>query len=139
MIGARVPNWQIKFADFIVENMNRPFSRGAFDCSQFCIQVENIICGNTRWADFIGGYSDLKGAMKVIKRAKADSLWGLVDQRMERKPVELAQRGDFIGHKIEEGESLGIMDAKGFWATGENGLLLLPRDKARVCWGLDNG
>ena len=139
LIGERVPDWQIKFSDFIVENMNKPFTRGAFDCSQFCIQAEQVIMGKTRWTDFIGGYSDLKGAMRRIKEAQASSLWDLVDQRMTRKPVNLAKRGDFIGHLIDEGESLGVMDANGFWATGDNGLLLLHRSNALVCWDLDNG
>lgn len=136
MIGARVPDWETKLSEFICANRNKPFKRGSFDCCQFCIKAESILHGETNWSDFIGGYDDLKGAIRKIKAAGADSLWELVDQRLERKPVLMAQRGDLIGHEVNEGQSLGIMDANGFWATAENGLEFINIDQAKVAWSL---
>ena len=136
MIGAKAVNWEIRFADFITENRDRAFQWGVFDCSQFCIQAEKAICDETRWDDLVGGYKTRLGALRRISLGGGQSLWDLIDQRMERKPVGLAKRGDWIGHMTEEGEGLGIMDAKGFWAVTEDGLGLLHRNHAVICWGL---
>mgnify|MGYP001017989781 CR=1 FL=1 len=136
MIGARVVDWETRFVEFLNKNKSREFKWGEFDCSQFCILAEKAICEESRWEDFIGGYKTQKGAEKRILKGKANSLWELIDQRMERKPVLMAQRGDWIGHLTPQGEALGIMDANGFWATAENGLEFINIDQAKVAWTL---
>lgn len=136
MIGVRVPNWQIKFADFIKDNLDHGFEWGSFDCFQFCVQTERTITGETRWESHEGGYTNKLGAAVKIRKSKADSLWELVDQRMERKSPLMAQRGDWVGHITPEGEAMGIMDEKGFWAVGEDGLKLIHRSEAKVAWSL---
>lgn len=139
MIGAnRRKDWPERLTDLVIKSSNRPFQWGAFDCSQFCIQAELEICGETRWEDFIGGYKTERGANGRIKKAKADSLWNLIDQRMERlASVKLAQRGDWIGHYTDDGESLGILIGDRFACVGKPaGIVLKPLDEAVVAWRL---
>lgn len=132
----RLANWPERLAEFLSSNSDTSFEWGSFDCSQFCIQAEQSIYGQTRWEDLIGGYKTERGALGRIKRAGGDSLWDLIDQRMERLPsVKMAKRGDWIGHYTEQGESLGILvDSRFACVDIESGLNLLPMSEAVVAW-----
>ena len=92
--------------------------------------------GDTRWPDLIGGYKTERGAAGRIKRAGGESLWHLADQRMDRlESVKLAQRGDWIGHYTENGESLGICFGDRFACVDiESGLNFLPMSEAVCAW-----
>lgn len=132
----RLPSWPERLAKFVEDNQSTPFEWGTFDCSQFCIQAEQTIYGETRWEDLIGGYKTEKGSLSRIKKAGGETLWGLIDQRMDRlESVKMAQRGDWIGHYTEFGESLGIMvDTRFACVDIESGLNLLPISEAVVAW-----
>lgn len=137
LIGANRPDgWPERLLNFIQSQSDRPFQWGAFDCSQFCIQAEQAIYQDTRWHDLIGGYKTERGANSRIKKAGADSLWSLIDSRMERLPsVKMAQRGDWIGHYTESGESLGIMLERNFACVHIiGGLSIEPLSEAVVAW-----
>lgn len=136
-IGAnRLSNWPERLSALVTSNSDTQFQWGTFDCSQFCIQAEQAMYGTTRWTDLIGGYKSEKGALARIKRKGAESLWDLIDQRMERLPsVKMAQRGDWIGHYTADGESLGIMIDNRFACVDiESGLNLLPLSMAVCAW-----
>lgn len=92
--------------------------------------------GETRWTDLIGKYKTAKGAQGRIKRAGGETLWGLIDQRMERRDsVKMAQRGDWIGHFTDDGESLGILiDHRFVCVHLDRGLVFLPMNEAIVAW-----
>lgn len=137
LIGVnRLPNWPENLSQLVQKNQDTPFQWGAFDCSQFCIQAELAMYGDTRWDDLIGGYKTEKGAIARIKRKGADSLWSLIDQRMDRLPsAKMAQRGDWIGHYTESGESLGILiDSRFACVDIDSGLNLLPISRAVCAW-----
>jgi len=137
LIGvARRPDWPERLHALIDENIDTPFQWGDFDCSQFCIQAEQAMYGDTRWSDLIGGYKTERGAAGRIKRAGGESLWHLADQRMDRlESVKLAQRGDWIGHYTESGESLGICFGDRFVCVDiESGLNFLPMSEAVCAW-----
>jgi len=131
----RLSDWPERLSQFIADNAETEFVWGASDCSQFCIQAEQAMYGNTRWEDMIGGYKTQRGALGKIKK-KADSLWQLIDQRMERLPsVKMAQRGDWVGHYTDDGESLGIlMDGHLVCVHLDRGLVFLPMSDAVVAW-----
>jgi len=136
-IGAnRRSDWPEQLHALIDFNFETPFQWGTFDCSQFCIKAEQAMYDDTRWRDLIGGYKTQRGANGRIKRAGADSLWGLIDTRMERlDSVKLAGRGDWIGHYTEEGESLGICLGSDFVCVHmDRGLVVVPMTEARVAW-----
>lgn len=132
----RLANWPERLAEFLSSNSDTPFEWGSFDCSQFCIQAEQAIYGETRWPDLVGGYKTERGALGRIKRAGGESLWDLIDSRMQRlESVKMAQRGDWIGHYTEYGESLGILvDSRFACVDIESGLNLLPITEAVVAW-----
>lgn len=92
--------------------------------------------GDTRWGDLIGGYKTQRGALSRIRKKGAESLWELIDQRMERlDSVKLAQRGDWIGHYTESGESLGIViDDRFVCVHLDRGLVFVPLTEAVVAW-----
>jgi len=92
--------------------------------------------GETRWPDLVAGYKTERGAMGRIKRAGGESLWHLMDQRMERlESVKLAKRGDLVGHYTEDGESLGICFGDRFVCVDiESGLNFLPMSEAECAW-----
>lgn len=137
LIGAnRLNDWPDQLNKFINANALSQFQWGSFDCSQFCIQAEQAMYGQTRWEDLIGGYKTERGALGRIKRAGGESLWDLIDQRMERREsVKLAMRGDWIGHYTEDGESLGICIGSDFVCVHlDSGLVVVPMTEAVVAW-----
>ena len=137
LIGAnRHSDWFERLIALVETSKSTPFAWGSFDCSQFCIQAEQTMSGETRWNDLIGNYKTERGALGRIKRAGGESLWHLIDQRMERREsVKMAQRGDWIGHQTEYGESLGIMiDSRFACVDVESGLNLLPMSEAVIAW-----
>jgi len=137
LIGAnRLNDWPERLYRLVDSNKDTPFQWGAFDCSQFCIQAEQAMYGDTRWTDLIGGYKTERGAHGRIKKAGADSLWLLIDQRMERlDSVKLAQRGDWIGHYTDDGESLGICLGHYFVSVClAGGVVSTPMNEAVCAW-----
>lgn len=132
----RLNDWPERLYQLIDTNQSTPFQWGTFDCSQFCIQAEQAMYDETRWTDLIGGYKTKRGACGRIKRAGADSLWNLIDQRMERlNSVKLAKRGDWIGHYTDDGESLGILiDSRFVCVHLDRGLVFIPMTEAVVAW-----
>lgn len=137
LIGAnRYNDWFERLINLVQSQKESHFEWGSFDCSQFCIQAEEAMYGETRWPDMIGGYKTKRGAMSRIKKKGADSLWQLIDQRMERREsVKMAQRGDWVGHYTEDGESLGIVIDNRFACVDvESGLNLLPLSMAVCAW-----
>lgn len=136
-IGASRPDgWPERLVQFIEDSADRQFKWGDFDCSQFCIQAETAIYQQTRWADLIGGYKTERGANSRIKKAGADSLWDLIDSRMDRYPsAKMAKRGDWVGHYTESGESLGIMLERHFVCVRvDAGLSIEPLSDAVIAW-----
>ena len=132
----RVPDWFECLVELIAANETTPFKWGTFDCSQFCIQAEIAMYNETRWDDLIGGYKTRKGALGRIHRAGGESLWHLIDQRMERlSSVKMAQRGDWVGHMTDDGESLGIViDHRFVCADFIYGLNFHPMSDAHIVW-----
>lgn len=138
MIGAdRRKDWPERFSEFLVKNADRPFQWGDFDCSQFAIEAEIAITGDSRFWDFHGGYKSKRGAGHRLKRSGYENVWELVDCRLERlDSVKLAQRGDVIGHVTSDGESLGICTGARFAASGPNGIVFCPLSDAVCAWRL---
>ena len=137
LIGAnRLSDWPERLYRLVDSNQQTPFEWGDFDCSQFCIQAEQAMYGDTRWTDLIGGYKTKRGAGGRIKRAGGESLWDLIDQRMERlDSVKLAQRGDWIGHYTDDGESLGICLGHYFVSVClDGGLVSIPMNQSVCAW-----
>lgn len=132
----RLSDWPERLHALVEDNSGTPFQWGTFDCSQFCIQAQQVMYGHTIWGDMIGGYKSKKGAMSRIKRKDAESLWELIDKRMDRlHSVKLAMRGDWVGHYTEDGESLGICLGSHFVCVClDGGLVVSPMTEAKVVW-----
>jgi len=131
----RLSNWPERLSQFLIDNNDRPFEWGDFDCSQFAIHAEIAITGDSRFWDYKGGYKTKRGAFGKLKRGGFNNVWQLVDSRLERLDnVKLAQRGDVIGHRTGDGESLGICIGKKYAASGSNGIVYASLDEAVCAW-----
>jgi len=131
----RLNNWPERLSQFLIENKDRPFQWGDFDCSQFAIHAEIAITGDSRFWDYFGGYDTKAKAFVKLRRGGFANVWQLVDSRLVNLDnVKLAKRGDVIGHLTNDGESLGICVGDKYAASGSNGIVYASLDEAVCAW-----
>jgi len=134
--GARLPDWAERLDKFITDNLNTPFTWGAFDCGRFCCRGESAMYGVSRWDDIITDDKlSIRKAYKPIKDNNCKSLWQLVDTRMPRlASPALAQRGDWIGYYVDGEESLAICVGDKIACISPTGLVFIKLSHASVAW-----
>ena len=139
MIGAnRQTDWPERLSELVIASADREFAWGVFDCSQFCIDAEIAITGDTRFWDYHRNYKTQRGAVWKLKQKGFDDLWDLLNSRLDvLENAKLAQRGDVIGHYTEDGESLGILIGDRFACVGKpKGIVFKPLSEAVCAWRL---
>ncbi len=133
----RDSTWPVKLNRFMRDRHHVPFSWGSNDCVLFAADGIKAITGKDLAEKFRGKYRSLSGALKILK-AEGGTLAGLADDRLERIPVTLAQRGDLVLHK-QQGPfdgALGLVYLGGVQAAfvGEEGIKLIPLNSCSAAW-----
>jgi hypothetical protein len=139
---SRLSNWEDGLSNFMVQNRNRPFEWGQWDCILFACAAAEAVTGEDKAADFRGQYTDETGARAALRKLGKGTLLRTVDSRFKRIPVTKAQRGDLIWHDGCVGVCLGgaaafltdpdIMDALSAPRNGQ--LIILPRSLWQKAW-----
>jgi hypothetical protein len=134
--GARLPDWVERLNKFVESNRNTPFTWGVFDCGRFCIKAEIAMYGVSRWDDIAADDKlSLRKAYRPIKENGCKSLWQLLDTRLERLATPLlAQRGDFVGHYVNDEESLGVCLGDKMVCISPTGLIFVDLSHAVTAW-----
>ena len=134
--GARLPDWAERLDKFIQDNLDTPFTWGAFDCGRLCIKLEIAMYGVSRFDDILTEEKlTIRKAYKPIKDNKCKSLWEFVDSRIPRlESPAFAQRGDFFGYYVDGEESLAICLGDKMACISPTGLVFIESSRAAVAW-----
>ena len=133
------------FHDFLVENADKPFQWGSWDCSLFCADAIKSITDVDVAVDFRDQYTTEFGALKTIKRVTggttvADAAQYCAEQfgLVEYEFPLLAKRGDLV--VAQNGDSLisAVVDLNGrhIISVSENGLMRLPITNVVRAWSV---
>lgn len=118
---------------FIDSRRDRPFAWGSHDCALFAADWVESVTGSDPADGIRGRYQTALGAGRVIKRE--GGLEAIANSRLgERVEPKLAQRGDVVLLEGSHGPTLGVCLGVDAAAPGEDGLMLVPMNRAQAAW-----
>lgn len=125
----RLPDWEQRLSDFVVERLAEPFAWGSNDCVLFAADAVCAMTGTDPVAHVRGQWDSQLSAARAIARmgglqAAADALG------LEPIPPLYAQRGDVVLHRRDGIEAIAICLGNNLAGPSESGLLF---------FGLENG
>lgn len=133
------------FHKFLLENHNKPFEWGTWDCSIFPADAILAYTGVDIADEFRGRYSTKVGAFRLIKTltggstvADAAAYCANKHGLVEHEYPLMAKRGDLV--VIENGDDLiaGVVHLSGrhVVSVGESGLVRLPITQIKRSWSV---
>lgn len=128
----RLPDWQLRLAEFGQARASMPFDWGSNDCCTFTADAVRAITGrDVRRAFPI--YSGEVGALRAI--AEGGGLQRLVTQILgEPVSSKMAAVGDVVLVLNAEREMLGICNGTSVIASGVEGMTLVSMETALAAW-----
>ena len=136
-------NWQSRLSALIEERRNTPFQWGAHDCTMFAFDALHAVYGVDLGTPYRGRYSTPAGAMRVLKRAKAENPAALMTRHLDApKPIVFARKGDIVASDALDafggnhgfGPVLGVCYGAVSFFVGEHELMAVPTNELEVCW-----
>jgi len=131
---ARLDDWPDRLAAHVEEWRHKPFKWGRYDCAMFCLLGEKAMCGDSRFADYVGNYESPKGSVRLLRRLGNGDLAENVAQRLPEVPPQKAGRGDVGLIDTPDGDALSLIVGDKVAAMGKDGLVFLPRDAVKRAW-----
>lgn len=128
----RLPQWEIRLAQAIVEARGGVFAWGTRDCATWAFDVRLALTGHDGWP-YRGKYKTLRGAMGVIRR-NGGSMEGLGRSLLgdPLPAVLLAQRGDIV--LGGEDPALGVCIGSEAAFLLQAGLTYRPLKSCQLAW-----
>jgi len=132
----RLADWPERLDQFIQDSQSRPFEWGSFDCFQICAKAEMAIKGQSTWPDVVTDKAlTIRQTYKLLRKFGVTTLWQGVDLRMNRWDApRQARRGDWVGHYVDDEESLGVSVGDKIACIGFNGLSFKSMSEAITAW-----
>jgi len=136
----KLPDWEIKYREFVFEHKDTPFVWGKWDCCMFSnalIKVmtgEDLIPKTLKWKDEIT-------AKKAIKDYGKTILGSITKAAKEKKGIKIIDKaymtkGDLVVFK-QESQLVGICDGMSILSPSEDGIEVLQNDLAVKVWRID--
>lgn len=120
----RAIGWEDALVRVIEKHSALPFQYGVSDCGYLAADTVFAITGEDILKPY-RNYNTEKGAARVLRKNKCDSLAGLFAKHLTETPVMLAQRGD-IGVIDHNGDiCAGVFTGAGFAVKSPIGVLFL--------------
>lgn len=130
----RLPDWETRLNNYVVECGGRPFVWGEFDCAMFAAGAVIAMTGDDPLAEFRGRYSTGPGSIRALKRYGAGTLEATFDTKFAACPISFARRGDLAFHEGSLGVVMGPF-ALFVGAVGDvDGLIRFPRASWERAW-----
>ena len=128
----RLPDWQLRLADFGKARASVPFSWGSNDCCTFAAAAVEAIRGENPMAH-AAAYDSEFGALRLI--ASAGSLRALISSFLG---VEISAKAAAVGDVVlvmnEGAELVAICNGVNAMAPGPGGMVALPMTAAVAAW-----
>lgn len=127
----RRPDWPVRLDAVLAVWRTQPFAWGRHDCAQFALAVLQAVSAQD-WAQVhISSYNSARGAARMLKRLGVRSMPELATLLLGAgRPPAYAAAGDLVS----EGRALGVCVGARLAHPGPQGLVLLPRSAAVICW-----
>lgn len=128
----RLPDWQLRLAEFSQARVSMSFDWGSNDCCTFTADAVKALTGRDLRAAF-PAYSGEVGALRAIAaggglRQLATDLLG------DPMSPKMAAVGDVVLVINAEREMLGICNGTGVLAPGVAGMIVVGMDTAIAAW-----
>lgn len=130
----RKDNWPSLLAAFIEERRHLPFAWGSNDCCLFAADWIRCVCGIDFAEDLRGTYSTALSAARVLRRHRGVIALAEVKAGLDRKSIELVQRGDLMAFEVPGGVALGICLGSVGAVVGARGLEFPTINRACAAW-----
>jgi hypothetical protein len=128
----RLPDWQLRLAEFGQARASMPFRWGSNDCCSFAAAAVEAITGANPMAD-VAPYASEIGALQLI--SGAGGLRPLVSSFLgEEIAPRMAAVGDVVLVLNAEREMLGICNGTNVLAPGEKRMEAIHMDAAVAAW-----
>jgi hypothetical protein len=125
----RFENWESRLAVFL-ENVG-PFEWGQNDCCLFSANAVEAMTG----VDYAKKYRGYKTKLGAAKKLKGLGVEGVCNRELgESIHPKLCKRGDVVLFQNGQEQSIGVCIGPKFAAIAENGLIILPMDRAIMGW-----
>ena len=142
----RVPNWDIKLAEYVNSLRDYPFVWGENDCITFVNNCVEIIRGQSFADDCLGDYTTPKTALlhyrRKLNHLEYDTVIDMLDDRLERFNGRFPSRGSIIGRPVDQTIgvlpiALGIVVSDvGAFLCGK-GMLMCTLEENDLFWSVD--
>lgn len=110
----RLFDWDYRLNELLIEVAQRPFQWGQWDCCIFAGSVIQALTGKNPATQYIGTYHDKKTAAKQMQQVGASRVEEILTELgFSQIPLQLAQRGDLVYHRINN--ALGV--SKGIYSS----------------------
>ncbi|QPG06566.1 hypothetical protein IT774_05175 [Salinimonas marina] len=117
-------NWATALTRLILDNMDRPFEWGKFDCCLFAADAVQLITGQDYAAPFRGTYTTQLGAARSLKRYGAGTIQATLNAQLgPPHEVGYLSDGDLCLVETDQGDTAAIFQSNAIWTPGPTGLL----------------
>lgn len=128
----RLPDWQLRFAEFARVRFSMPFDWGSNDCCTFTADAVNAMTGEDLRAAF-PAYVGEVGALRAI--AAGGGLQQLASNLLgDPMSPKMAAVGDVVLVLNAGREMLGICNGTSALAPGKDGVVVVGMDSAIAAW-----
>tara|TARA_Y100001973_G_scaffold24822_1_gene37115 strand:+ start:531 stop:962 length:432 start_codon:yes stop_codon:yes gene_type:complete len=142
----RVPNWDIKLAEYVNSLHDYPFVWGENDCITFVNNCVEIIRGQSFADDCLGDYTTPKSALLHYRRKlmhlEYDTVIDMLDDRLGRFEGRFPSRGFVVGRPVDQKIGvlpiiLGIVVSDLGAFLCDDGMVLLSLDENDLFWSVE--
>lgn len=125
----RLPDWQLRFSEFVSARQNMPFAWGRNDCCVFAAEAIKAITGQDHAAEFRGIYRTVKTADRLM-----NEMGGLeaIASRFLGDPVSPKMAA--VGDIVMTGNTLGVCNGSTIIGPGKDGIAVIPMAEALKAW-----
>ena len=142
----RVPNWDIKLAEYVNSLHDYPFVWGENDCITFVNNCVEIIRGQSFADDCLGDYTTPKTALlhyrRKLNHLEYDTVIDMLDDRLERFDGRFPSRGFVVGRPVDQKIGvlpiiLGIVVSDLGAFLCDDGMVLLSLEENDLFWSVE--
>lgn len=128
----RLPDWQLRLAEFGQARASMPFAWGSNDCCTFAADAVKGITGK----DLRGAFPDYVGELGALRAISVGGGLQQIVSKLLGAPVspKMAAVGDVVLVLNEEREMLAICNGTSALAPGECGMVLVSMEVALAAW-----
>ena len=131
---ARLPDWQLRFEQFVMQRLSAEFAWGRNDCGLFAADAVRAITG-VDLAPHLRAHTDARGALVALR-----GYGGVANLASAclgpAAPAVQACVGDVVLLPMGKRLALGICNGATAIGPGPSGLAHVPMADALMCWRL---